>query len=266
MSFQKFNQNDMSFIADTVEDLKSIPACDMGSSCYVIENASKYIINSQGEWICQSIKEEVKNEEPLPGLSKEEIAEKYISKEEVSKKYLSKEEVELEKLKEIKYEVLGLPDRTLIDYRQKEIRILIPEDAEFKQQQVGENGNPNMWYFQLKAYAPEGAVYFKEDDLEEIEDETLYTFEDKFAGVDKHGRKYSTGWLAGAMKSGDSWVYFGKNSTKDHMIGFFYTVEWYNEEKQLIGMDRIRINLTNKSCHSMIEPFYFYEFKASLDK
>jgi hypothetical protein len=28
---------------------------------------------------------------------------------------------------------------------------MIPEDAQFEQQQVGENGNPNMWYFQFKA-------------------------------------------------------------------------------------------------------------------
>jgi hypothetical protein len=40
--------------------------------------------------------------------------------------------------------VSELPEGTLIDYRQKEIRIMIPEDAQFEQQQVGENGNPNM--------------------------------------------------------------------------------------------------------------------------
>ena len=69
------------------------------------------------------------------------------------------------------------------------------------------------------------AAYFKEDDLEEIEDQTLYDFDDKFAGIDEYGRKYSQGWLAAAYKSGDEWIYFGKNSSEAHMVGFFYSVE-----------------------------------------
>ena len=261
MAFQRFNQNDSSWIADTVEDLKTLPESNMGSTCYVIENASKYMVNSKGEWICQTVPLKIDSEEnnkpeekPIqPGLSEEEIAAKYISKE----------ELELQKLKEVKYEVSGLPEGTLLDYRQKEIRIMIPEDTQFEQQQVGENGNSNMWYFQFKAYAPDGAEYFKEDDLEEIEDQTFYDFDDKFAGIDKYGRKHSTGWLAAAMKSGDSWMYFGKNSSENHMVGFFYSVEWYDKDKKLIGMDKIRINLTNPKCHGMIEPYYIYDLKTA---
>lgn len=255
MAHSKFNQNDMSFIADTVADLKELPLCSMGSTCYVIENACKYMVNSKGEWICQTAAANTTPQKPsiTPGITEEEIAEKYISKKEYN----------LEKLKGIRYEVLGLPEKTLIDYREKEIRILIPEDVEFKQQQVGENGNPNMWYFQFKAYAPDNAAYFKEDDLEEIEDQTLYDFDDKFAGIDEYGRKYSQGWLAAAYKSGDEWIYFGKNSSEAHMVGFFYSVEWYDKDNNLIGMDKVRINLTNKECHSMIEPYYLYDLKTA---
>ena len=256
MAYSKSNQNDMSFIADSIKDLKDLPECSMGSTCYIIENACTYMVNSLGKWVCQTMpatEQKPQNPSVEPGITEEEIAEKYISKA----------DYELEKLKGVKYEVLGLPENSLVDYREKEIRILIPENADFKQQQVGENGNPNMWYFQFKAYAPEDAAYFKEDDLEDIEDENLYDFNDKFAGVDKYGRKYSQGWLAAAYKSGDNWTYFGKSSSEQHMIGFFYTVEWYNEEKELIGMDRIRINLTNKDCHSMIEPYYIYELKTA---
>ena len=49
MAFQKFNVGDTHYIADTKEDLKLLPAATMGSTCYVIENASKYMINSKGE-------------------------------------------------------------------------------------------------------------------------------------------------------------------------------------------------------------------------
>jgi len=44
---------------------------------------------------------------------------------------------------------------------------------------------------QFRAYAPEGAVSFKEDDKNHIEDDTMYYFDDDFAGIDQYGRKYS---------------------------------------------------------------------------
>ena len=53
MAYQKKGQQDKSYIADTLEDLKKIPMCSMGSTCYVIETAEKYMINSKGEWILQ---------------------------------------------------------------------------------------------------------------------------------------------------------------------------------------------------------------------
>lgn len=51
--FQKYGQHDQSFIADFVADLAELPKVNMGSTCYVIETAEKYMINSKGEWILQ---------------------------------------------------------------------------------------------------------------------------------------------------------------------------------------------------------------------
>ena len=53
MAYQKKGQQDKSFIADTLADLAKIPVCSMGSTCYVIETAEKYMINSEGKWILQ---------------------------------------------------------------------------------------------------------------------------------------------------------------------------------------------------------------------
>jgi hypothetical protein len=49
MAYQRFNQNDSSWIVDSIADLVTLPASGMGSTCYVIENASKYMVNSKGE-------------------------------------------------------------------------------------------------------------------------------------------------------------------------------------------------------------------------
>ena len=115
-----------------------------------------------------------------------------ISKNEVKKSY-----------KEIKYEVKKPSDKVLVDYRDKEIRIMFPEDMEWTLQNVGAEGNSNMYYFEFRAYAPEGAVSFKEDDKKVIEDATMYYFEgNKFAGIDEFGRKFSRMYLAAAVNDG----------------------------------------------------------------
>lgn len=54
MAFQKYGQHDQSYICDTLEDLKALPMLNMGSTCYVIAEAAKYMINSRGEWIIQT--------------------------------------------------------------------------------------------------------------------------------------------------------------------------------------------------------------------
>ena len=161
--------------------------------------------------------------------------------------------------KKIKYEVMTLPKGAQVDYdREKEIRVFCPKDTVWTFQTPGATGNPNMHYMQFRAYAPEGAVSFKEDDKDHIEDDTMYYFDDDFAGIDQYGRKYSVLWLALANYNDatQTWTYYGKNSSVKKFIGWFYSVEWYDENGQIIGSDTIRINLTNEDCHTAIEPYY----------
>lgn len=163
-----------------------------------------------------------------------------------------------------KYDISGTPIGTLVDYRDHEIRVMCPEDAEFIQQTVGANGNPNMYYMTFKAYAPEDAVSFKEGDRGVIIDE-MHTFDDSAAGVDEFGRKYSVCWLALASYSQDTntWTYFGKNSNEKKYIGWDYCVEWYSESGIRIGYDSVRINLSNEDCHNNIKPYYMANYATS---
>ena len=156
-----------------------------------------------------------------------------------------------------KYDISGTPVGTLVDYRDHEIRIMCPVDTKFVHQTVGSNGNPNMYYMTFKAYAPDGAVSFKEGDRGIIVDE-MFTFDGPASGVDAFGRKYSVCWLALATydPNTDTWTYFGKNSTTSKYIGWDYVVEWYDARGVKIGFDSVRINLSNESCHFAIQPFY----------
>ena len=156
-----------------------------------------------------------------------------------------------------KFEIVNKPVGALVDYRESEIRVMCPVNTEWTQQNVGSNGNPNMYYMTFRAYAPDNAVSFKEGDRGVIIDE-MFTFNSSAAGIDEFGRKYSVCWLALASydATSNTWTYFGKNSSINRYIGWDYVVEWYDENGVMIGSDAIRINLSNESCHNTIEPFY----------
>ena len=157
----------------------------------------------------------------------------------------------------VKYEISHKPEGTLVDYRDKEIRVMCPVGTNFVKQNVGMGGNGTYYYMGFKAYAPDGAVSFKEGDQGVVEDQ-MFTFDDSFAGIDEFGRKYSICWFALASYDGDTdtWEYFGKRSTVNKYIGWTYAVEWYDVNGIKISSDKIRINLCNESCYDNIEPFY----------
>lgn len=163
-----------------------------------------------------------------------------------------------------KYDISGVPSGTLVNYGEKEIRVMCPAGAKFVKQSVGATGNQNMYYMTFKAYAPEGAISFKEGDRGVIIDE-MHTFNDSAAGVDEFGRKYSVCWLALASYNADTntWTYFGKNSNENKYIGWDYCVEWYSEGGVRIGYDSVRINLSNEECHNNIRPYYMANYATS---
>lgn len=170
--------------------------------------------------------------------------------------HMSKDEAKAT-LEHVKYEVAHKPTGTLVDYRDKEIRIMVPSDTEFSHQNSGANANANMYYIGFKAYAPDEAVSFKEDQSEIIVDNTMHYFVDNdFAGIDEYGRKYSIVWLPVANYADGAWSYYGAKSSASKYIGWYYSVEWYDANGTMIASDCVKINLSNEKCHNNIEPFY----------
>lgn len=166
-----------------------------------------------------------------------------------------------------KYEITSVPEGTLVDYRDKEIRVMCPVSTKWIKQTVGGTGNANMYYMAFKAYAPEGAVGFKEGDRGVIIDE-YFDFNGDFAGTDEYGRSYSICWLALASydASSDTWTYFGKNSSEEKFIGWDYVVEWFNADGIVIASDCVRINLSNENCHFSTKPYYVGGMMKEIDE
>ena len=145
-----------------------------------------------------------------------------------------------------KYEVLPI-EGMLIQYRDSEIRLNTQRVIPVKQT-VGSTGNPNMFYATFRAYAPEGATGVIESDGSQTDSEPTAL------ATDAYGRKYATIWSAIANTSdGITWSKWGDKSTLDKYLGFYYTFKWFKEDV-LIGTDKVRVILTNDSCHDDLVP------------
>lgn len=172
-------------------------------------------------------------------------------------------------VEKIKYEVSSKPAGTLVDYRDKEIRVMCPSNTDWKLQSSGAGADANSYYIGIKAYAPnDDIVSFKEDMGEIISDQTMYYFENnEFAGIDTNGRKYSIIWLPVAKYDAatGTWTYHGSKSSVDHYVGWYYSVEWYDANGNKIDADTIRIALSNEECHGNVLPYYLGEYQKKTD-
>ena len=154
----------------------------------------------------------------------------------------------------IKYEIADVPDGTLVDYGDKEIRIMCPKDSVFAKQAVGAGGDANSYYMTFKTYVPnDDIVGYKEHMGNQVDAEILTDLK-----TDKYGRRYQPTWLAIAKydEATNAWSYYGANSTSSKMTGWDYRIDWFDANNKMIASDSIRINLSNEDCHSSIKPYY----------
>lgn len=164
---------------------------------------------------------------------------------------------------QIKYAITSTPYGTLINYGEKEIRVMCPVGAEFVKQAVGTGGDPNTYYMTFKTYAPsDDAVGYIEHLGDKVDSEILTKF-----SVDEHGRRYQSTWLGIAKydEATDTWAYYGANSTESKYIGWDYQIDWYDANGVMIASDSVRINLSNEDCHNATTPYYVSALEAKID-
>lgn len=162
-----------------------------------------------------------------------------------------------------KYEITSVPAGTLIDYRESEIRIMCPANAEWVKQSVGVGGDANSYYVTLKTYAPnEEAVGYIEHLGDQSDSEILTDIK-----TDAYGCRYQPTWLAVAKydEASGTWSYYGAQSTSGRYIGWDYQIDWFNADGVMIASDCIRINLSNEECHSSSEPYFVGEIMKEVD-
>jgi hypothetical protein len=162
-----------------------------------------------------------------------------------------------------KYDISDTPIGTLVNYGEREIRVMCPVDAEFKKQSVGTGGDANTYYMTLRCYAPnDKAVGYIEHLGDKVDSEILTNL-----STDEYGRRYQSTWLGIAKfdEATSTWSYYGKNSSTERFIGWDYQIDWYNADGVMIASDSIRINLSNEECHNGIRPYYGPDNDLSTD-
>lgn len=159
-----------------------------------------------------------------------------------------------------KYDISGTPIGTLVDYRDHEIRIMCPADAEFTKQAVGAGGDTNTYYMVLRTYAPNNAIGYKEHIGNQSDSEILTDLK-----TDEYGRIYQPTWLGIAKfdETTSVWTYYGANSTENKYIGWDYRIDWYDANNKIISSDCVRINLSNEDCHNINRPYYMVNYATS---
>ena len=164
----------------------------------------------------------------------------------------------------VKYEIVDAPVGTLVDYKDDEIRILIPEDAKFTKQSVGVGGDPNTYYVTFKTYVYNDDVVGYKETLGGQTDPEILTDLKK----DEYGRRYQPTWLGVATydEANDTWSYYGAKSSDGKYIGWDYTLQMYNADNVMIASDSVRINLSNKDCHYTVEPYYISKAKVEMEE
>lgn len=164
---------------------------------------------------------------------------------------------------QVKYEITAIPEGTLVNYGEKEIRVMCPANAQFVKQNVGVGGDANTYYMTFKTYAPsDDAVGYIEHLSGQVDDEILTDF-----SVDEYGRRYQPTWLGLAKydEATGAWTYYGANSSANKYIGWDYQIDWYDANGTMIASDSIRINLSNEDCHNNNIPYYMSKY-ATIDR
>lgn len=153
-----------------------------------------------------------------------------------------------------KFEITSVPEGTLIDYRDKEIRVMCPANSQWTKQAVGTGGDANTYYMTFKTYVyNDDVVGYIEHLGGQADEEVLTTF-----STDEYGRRYQPTWLGLAKydEGTDTWTYYGASSSEDKYIGWDYQIDWYNADGIVIASDCVRINLSNENCHYSTKPYY----------
>lgn len=145
-------------------------------------------------------------------------------------------------------EITSWPAGSHITYGEDYIRICASNDqSSYKLQDVGEGGNANTYYGDIRFYYPEGAVKVKHvtwntnNSAPDMSGEEMCLIAEEHPGVDENGRKFILDWLPFAYYTAENgvWTAYGWNKPFGEYAKMFNRLQWFDENNNLLRDDYI---------------------------
>lgn len=163
-------------------------------------------------------------------------------------------------------EFTSYPAGSQIAYGEDYIRICPSNDQNsYYLQNVGEGGDNNTFYGDVRFYYPEGAVKFKETSWNttsaepDISTKKFDLIVDEHPGVDPAtGRKYILDWRPFAYYTPETkaWTPYGWNKPLGELAKLFNRIQWFDENDNLLRDDYIEYQYASEDT---FEAFGTYE-------
>lgn len=166
-------------------------------------------------------------------------------------------------------EITSWPTGSRFAYGEDYIRICPPNDQNaYSLQNVGEGGNANTYYGDIRFYYPEGAVKFKEanwnptSSTPDMNTQPFCMIIDEHPGVDvETGKKYILDWVPFAYytPSAKLWTPYGWNKPLGEFAKMFYRLQWFDEADNLLRDDFIEYQYASEETFNATGNFELIE-------
>lgn len=163
-------------------------------------------------------------------------------------------------------EITSWPVGSRITYGEDYIRICASNDQlSYKLQNVGEGGNANTYYGDIRFYYPEGAVKVKHaswntnSSAPDMSGEEMCLIAEEHPGVDENGRKFILDWLPFAyyVAENNLWVAYGWNKPLGEYAKLFNRLQWFDENNNLLRDDYIEFQYATDETFNAFGNFEF---------
>lgn len=148
-----------------------------------------------------------------------------------------------------------------LDNSQNDLRILVPDDAVFEQQQTGEGAANGVYYVGLRCWAPSKEAR----SCHKGSNETELATTDAIYFDEKTGRPYADMWLPVASQTDGVWTSYVASQPDGKYPGWNFEIHWLDIDGNEIAFKTKRISITNQKNFINHKDWYIGGMESSIN-
>ena len=147
-----------------------------------------------------------------------------------------------------------------LDDSQNDLRILVPSNAAFEQQQTGEGATAGVYYVGLRCWAPSMDARSCHKGSSEAELATT----DAIQFDSETGRPYADMWLPVAREENGVWTSYVASQPDGKYPGWNFEIHWLNIDGNEIAFKARRVSITNEKNFLTHKDWYIGSMESSI--